>query len=269
MDTNKILSADILDLIFDDRNKEYGAYDLRVTYPQRIKKALIITTVLGGLFISGAILASSFRKPATAGFNIHSVDLAAVPDKVPEKIPEVKKPDVQPPVKTQKLANFQIVDDIIADQVIPEKRDLQDAKIDLKTQGGVDDVGLVGSDPLGDGKGLIEDKKNTEPETWDGPIQFEAKYEGNWEKFLTRNLNAEVPINNGAPEGKYTVMIQFVVDLDGKLSDIKALTSHGYGMEEEAMRVLRKALGWKPGVQNGREVKSYRRQPITFIVVPE
>ena len=63
---------------------------------------------------------------------------------------------------------------------------------------------------------------------------------GNWGRFLERNLNAEVPVDNGAPEGSYTVIIQFVVDTDGSISDIKALTNHGYGLEQEAIRVIKK-----------------------------
>jgi protein TonB len=55
-----------------------------------------------------------------------------------------------------------------------------------------------------------------------------------------------------------------VVDKEGNVSDVKALTSHGYGMEDEAVRVIKKGPQWKPAIQNGRNVKAYRRQPITF-----
>ena len=95
------------------------------------------------------------------------------------------------------------------------------------------------------------------------------KFNGNWRAFLERNLNAEVPLNNNAPAGRYSVVIQFVVDKNGNVSDITALTSHGYGMEEEAIRVLRKAAKWEPAIQNGNQVKAYRRQPITFDVQSE
>jgi protein TonB len=62
------------------------------------------------------------------------------------------------------------------------------------------------------------------------------------------------------------VVVQFVVDKEGKISDVKAMTSHGFGMEEEAVKVIRKGPNWVPAVQNGRNVKAYRRQPITFVV---
>jgi protein TonB len=65
------------------------------------------------------------------------------------------------------------------------------------------------------------------------------------------------------------VIIQFIVDLDGSLSEVKALTLHGFGMEEEAIRVIKAGPKWEPAIQNGRKVKAYRKQPITFLVSDE
>lgn len=62
------------------------------------------------------------------------------------------------------------------------------------------------------------------------------------------------------------VVVQFIVDQKGTLSDIKALTAHGYGMEQEVIRVLKKSPKWLPAQVNGRKVKAYRKQPITFAV---
>ena len=60
--------------------------------------------------------------------------------------------------------------------------------------------------------------------------------------------------------------MQFVVDKEGVISDVKGLTSKGYGMEEEAVKIIKKGPAWEAAVQNGRKVKAYRKQPITFIV---
>jgi len=86
---------------------------------------------------------------------------------------------------------------------------------------------------------------------------------------LERNLNANIPVDNGAPVGRYSVVVQFVVDKEGNVSDIQALTNHGYGLEEEAIRVIKKAPKWEPAIQNGIKVKAYRRQVITFDVNEE
>ena len=61
MEANKILSADVLDLIFEGRNKEYGAYELRKTYNKRITRALIITASVALLALLGSVLASTLK----------------------------------------------------------------------------------------------------------------------------------------------------------------------------------------------------------------
>ncbi len=103
-------------------------------------------------------------------------------------------------------------------------------------------------------------------------VEIEASYPGGdkaWIRFLQLNLDAGVPAKKKAPVGVYTVVIQFVVDKDGNVSDIKPLTKHGYGMEEEVVSVLKKSTRWKPAVQDGRKVRAYRKQPVTFQVSEE
>jgi hypothetical protein len=90
-----------------------------------------------------------------------------------------------------------------------------------------------------------------------------------WRKFLEQNLDAGVATNNGAPIGMYTVMVRFVVDKEGAVSDIKPLTKLGYGMEQEVVRVIKKSPVWNPGIQNGRAVNSYHTQPVSFSVSDE
>ena len=100
------------------------------------------------------------------------------------------------------------------------------------------------------------------------PASFRGGQEA-WIKYLQKNINPNVPVDNGAPEGSYTVYVQFIVDIDGSVSNIKALTNHGYGMEEEAVRLITKGPTWIPAIQNGQTVKSYRKQPLTFQIQAE
>jgi len=267
MNTNNILSASILDLVFEDRNKEYGAYELRKTYPRRITKALLITIVIAALVFAGAALANSFKPKDSERFAIRGVVIKTIPDeKDPIPPPEQKRPEpVQ--MKTQAFTTLRIVNEQDVDPP-PTQTDLEDSKISDVTQAGVTDVGIVETNVIDKGKDIIEPPKTKES---DDPIfvELQAKFIGNWEKFLTRNLNGNVPSDNDAPAGSYRVIIQFVVDKEGNVSDIKPLTNLGYGMEQEAIRVLKKATKWEPGIQNGLAVKSYRIQPITFIVLGE
>jgi len=100
-------------------------------------------------------------------------------------------------------------------------------------------------------------------------IEKEAQFPGDskaWMSFLQKNLNANVPVKNRASEGTYLVIVQFVVDKEGQVTDIKPLTKFGFGMEEEVVRILKKAPRWTPAFQFGRNVKAYRKQPVTFVV---
>jgi protein TonB len=91
-------------------------------------------------------------------------------------------------------------------------------------------------------------------------VEIEASYPGGitaWRKFLEKTLKPEVPVNNGAPAGYYTVLVRFIVSKTGEVAEIKAITNLGYGMEEEVIRTLKKAGKWQPGEQNNRIVNSY------------
>jgi periplasmic protein TonB len=103
-------------------------------------------------------------------------------------------------------------------------------------------------------------------------VELEASYPGGesaWRIFLEKNLNGNIASDNKAPAGTYTVVVQFVIDKEGNVSEIKALTSHGYGMEAEVIRMLKKSPKWIPAQTNGRQVKVYRKQPVTFLVYEE
>ncbi|HEX6845616.1 MAG TPA: energy transducer TonB [Chitinophagaceae bacterium] len=103
-------------------------------------------------------------------------------------------------------------------------------------------------------------------------VDMDATFPGGeaaWRKYLEQNLNPNVPVENGAPIGIYTVIVQFIVDKTGALSDIKTLTNFGYGMEQEVIRIMRNSPMWLPARQNNRMVRAYRKQPITFVIDDE
>jgi hypothetical protein len=85
-----------------------------------------------------------------------------------------------------------------------------------------------------------------------------------FKKHLEKTLKADVGVINGVKYGIYQVIIKFIVNIDGTISDIVAETNHGYGMEAEGIRVIQKSPKWKPASMFGKLIKAYRRQPITF-----
>lgn len=272
MEANKILTADILDLVFEDRNKEYGAYNLRKTYNKRIRNALIITASVALLALLGSLLANQLNKGPKKNLDeeltIQNIETKEPPkDEPPPPPPPIKEP---PKVEMTQFTPPKIVKDeeVKKEEIPPEQEKLEDTKISTQTQEGVKTDELTPTDLDQKQEVIVKKEEDDENYVWT-KVEKEAEFPGGdkaWMKFLTNNLNGQVPLDNNAPAGKYTVWIQFIVDKEGKVSDLKALTNNGYGMEDEAMRVLRKVPNWVPALQNGRNVKAYRKQPITFVV---
>jgi protein TonB len=252
METNKAL----LDIVFSHRNKQYGAYELRSNYAKRINKALLITLGLAGALVSAYAFKDDkeFTKPIYTTTEI--------------TITEVKEKEVKPPppppqeVTTTETQVVKYTEPIIVTEPtepIPAQVDLRGAEIGTFDRKG-DTCQIAPITGVDGGTGIID--VPTEPDIFER-VEIEAEFPGGvnkWRQYLERNLR----VDDQVPEGTYAVLIQFVVDRDGNISDVIALTDHGYGMEDEAKRVIKRGPKWNPAIQNGREVKAYRKQLITF-----
>lgn len=272
METTKILSASFLDILFDGRNKAYGAYELRSTYNRRLVKALGATGLVIATFMGAAALRGTESKTAPVPLITTVVDLTEI--KEPEKV----EPPAPPPPRQQEPKKIQtekfVIPKIVPDEKVvtppPSQDELADVKIGLEHIEG-EKLGNVAIPPPGDpdGKGILEVKpKDKEPEIFE-TVQVEASYPGDWARFLTTNLRGETPVDNGAAPGNYQVIVQFVVDITGTVSDIRIVKDPGFGMGAEAMRVIKRSGKWNAAIQNGRPVKAYRKQPITFQVLDQ
>jgi hypothetical protein len=91
-------------------------------------------------------------------------------------------------------------------------------------------------------------------------VETEASYPGGieaWQKFLQKNLNSNIPNKNKAPIGRYMVIVKFIADKDGVLSNIRPETNFGFGMEEEVVRVIEQSGKWNPAIQNGKPINDF------------
>lgn len=272
MDVNKILSADILDIIFDGRNKQYGAYDLRKTYNKRLTKALLFTAALAILIFLTSLVAGMKKKNAADEIDVIDTQMAEVkkndappppppppPPKAPPP-PEINQVKFTPPkiVKDEEVKEDEKIEEIKEDQVISTKTVESDNK-DAIVQAPIEDKGTQ----------VVEAPKSDDEDKIFTKVENEAEFPGGnaaWARYLQKTLDGFNPADNGAPPGKYQVIVRFIVSKDGSISDVTPETSFGYGMEEQAVKSIKKGPNWKPALQNGRNVNAYRRQPVTFIV---
>jgi periplasmic protein TonB len=271
MDANKILNADVLDILFDGRNKEYGAYDLRKTYNSRLTKALIGAAAVLLLIFVGNVLANTLGgKKDKKDMIVQDVSLEEIKqEKKDEPPPPPPPPKPEPPkVEMAKFTPPKIVKDeeVKEDEKPPEQEKLEDTKIGNVNQEGIKDDGIVAPPASDDGKGVVEAPKKVE-EDWDKTftkVEIESDYPGGasaWQRYLNKSL--KYPQEAIDQEIQGTVIVQFIVDKAGNVSDVEAI-SGANELRDEAVRVIKKSGQWTPAVQNGRQVKSYKKQPITF-----
>ncbi|MCA0396888.1 MAG: TonB family protein [Bacteroidetes bacterium] len=276
MEVNKILNADILDIIFDGRNKAYGAYDLRKTYNKRLTIAMIGMAAFILLFGVGSLIASNLgKKDKSQDMIVQDVQLEEVKkQEQPEPPPPPPPPKPEPPkVEMAKFTPPKIVKDeeVKEDEKPPEVEKLEETKIGTINQEGLKDEGIV-APPVSDaGKGVVEAPKKVE-EDWDKTftkVEIESDYPGGmsaWQRYLNKNLRYPQEAQDNEIQG--SIVVQFIVDKEGNVSEVEAI-SGPQELREEAVRVIKKSGKWTPAVQNGRQVKSYKKQPIVFRLMTE
>lgn len=274
MESNKILSADVLDIIFEGRNKEYGAYELRKTYRNRLVIAIVATLLVCLIFVIASFIAN-MKKSDEKEYTVNDVNLEDLKkeEAKPEPPPPPPPPKQEPPkVEIAKFTPPKIVEDTKVEEKneIKQVEDLDDKKIGTFDQKGLKDEGIV-APPVED-KGTGVAAPAAPAEDYDKEftsVQIEAQFPGGtaaWKRFLERNLDNNVPVENGAPAGRYTVVVSFRVDKDGSITEVKAENDPGYGTATEAVKVIKKGPHWSPAQQNGRAVIYRQKQSITFQV---
>jgi len=87
-----------------------------------------------------------------------------------------------------------------------------------------------------------------------------------WSSFLVKKLAGFNPADNGAPKGRYQVIVRFIVSKEGRISDLEAETNLGFGMEKIVLQLMTESPLWEPAILNGKKVHSYSRQPVSFVI---
>ncbi len=267
MERTALLQADYLDIIFDRRNKNYGGYELRKHYPQRVKKAMSAVLIMASLISAYTVFANR-DKAITAPIVIpKTIELSEVPD-----IPQQQKqqvPELPPPPENVATASMSHPEIVVDNQVRPEDQlasvdDLKNKQIGLENHDGdptITDIGVI-TDPhtTGTGNTIVESNPpSKEPMKW---VEQMPQFNGNLQEYLASSIHYHDMAKEAGIEGR--VAVQFVVDEQGNIADAHILKGIGGGCDQEALRVVKSMPRWKPGKNNGVPAKVLFTLPITF-----
>ena len=263
MTSHEILKADLLDILFNNRNKLYGAYTLRKYYNNRLSASLLIT--LGFVCVAVLLIRPGDQKKILLqdkdGVIISQVQLPRENIKIPE-VPRQRIPSARAQVATEQYTRIRLVEN--TQRVMTDVRTLDRAAIGTETRAGVHLTTLQPPElpvlPVsGNGTAVVTVTPSEKP------VQREPEFPGGmaaWIRFLQRNLN--VPSELQAGEQK-TVLMRFLVSIDGTVTGFEVVQSAGRSYDEEVIRALKRMPKWKPAIQNGIPVSRPFTQPVTFV----
>jgi protein TonB len=263
---------DMLDIIFTDRNKAYGAYQLRRSYTNYLMRAfgfgLLFLVLLFSLpRIIGAVTELVKAKPVEV-----EIEMGAPPDLTPEQAPPPPPPPPTPPPPTRTTVQF-VPPIIKKDEEVAEEEPKKDIEELIETKADV-------------GKADVKGNDDAAPQDFDNPKELEAVEpvkvvedkvyetfdiqkmpsfpggEGELAKFLQENINYPAIARENNIQG--TAALSFVVGKDGTITNVQILKDPGGGCGKEAIRVVQSMPKWQPGEANGNPVKVKFTLPVRF-----
>ncbi len=270
MEANQILKADLLDILFEGRNKEYGAYDLRKTYNKRITVALVATVVIIAILFLSSVIADNLKsKDDVVEMKVKDLTLEQIQPNEPPPPPPPPPPKLPPPppIATIAFTPPKVVKDEEVIKPPPEVKEIEEAKVDTKTIEGTKDIGIVAPPVEDKGTQVVAapvEKKEDEDKVFT-KVEIEASFPGGagaWTKYVTKAIEANQDEFTESDFG--TCVVKFIVDKSGKVSAVEATTQKGTKLAEVATNAIRKGPNWTPAQQNGRYVNAYRLQPVTL-----
>jgi len=257
---NNATAPERIDLVFENRNKSYGAFVIRKSYEKTVLTAFAIS-ILAFVFafkvpalirlISGAADELTKKK-----VEVKITELAPPPDMDETKPPPPPPPEVKlPDLKEVKFTPPVIVEEEVTEQIVDIK-EMENAVIGDENKEG----DTVAYDIPPQENTVIEE--NEEPLLF---VQNMPEFPGGEEAFYAFvQKNLQYPPLAKAAEVEGRVFVEFVVNKDGSISDVQAVKGPQYGLREEAERVIKKLPPYKPGLQNGKAVKVKLTLPIQF-----
>lgn len=288
MSSLNLFGKEWLNIVFENRNKLYGAYKLRQESTKTTFTALAI-----GIGLLGSIFGSSYLYASKSNLTVVIVDLPTDPLVDPTVIDPIKKPPVEKPADIEKsvekiiekstvkdvMENKKLVemtaakDNDVIDNKLNAQKDFNDninsgqKNIDANTDGTFNKDGKDSGD-----KDTGKDKKSGDGDSAEGRtglnensivkvVQHKAAPNEGFEKFFESYIRKFSAKDLGGSATEMVVKLKFVVEKDGSFTDIK-IVEDKHGLGNEAIRVLKSMPKWKAAQHNGRTVRSQFTLPI-------
>jgi protein TonB len=274
MKSEQILTADLLDIIFENRNKAYGAYSIRRAYPSHLKKAMgimLLMVVIASLYVMSKPKKVLHRSITVVLPPDHELTEIKKNDAPKEQVPKERTVAAQPPTKVDRPI-----------EIVPDDQIIKHPPID-RTDPDYYVPGDNDKPAVGEGGETFVQGKPGETSITPAPPQTPApeepailehpdenpEFPGGmeaWTRYLQRMLRVPEDLEAG---DRKTVRVKFVVNADGEVTDAIITLSGGKEFDKEVLRVIGRMPKWKPGKQRGKPVASYFTQPVTFTVPEE
>jgi protein TonB len=268
-----ILDQKWIDVVFSSRNKAYGAYELRKDNSKNTNRALIIAIILFVFIISLPTIINKLKGLIPkADEKVKITDVVLLP---PPPVDQTKKPPPPPPEPPKpKVDQVRFPPPVVKpDNEVKEKdpptvKELQVADPGQKDQKGDPNADIRIDEPVGnsDIKQVVEE----DPNKIFASVENLPEFPGGQDKFiayLSKTIRYPAVDRENGTQGR--VILTFVVERDGSLTDIKVSRSLSPGTDAEAVRALKSSPKWKPGIQNGRPVRVQYSVPVSFALAAD
>ena len=266
-----LTSKDWCELIFKDRNKEYGAYDMRLDTPKRHNLATLIVIVVVILVITLPMLIKFITPEKENKIVVNEVTtLAKLPEaeiKRNEELQPMMKPTTPPPPLKSTIKFTAPV--IKKDEEVGEEDEIK-SQDELAARGNVaiSIADVKGNDEI-DGQDIADFKDFVAPEVEEEEVYIIVEqmpgFPGGEEallKYISDHIEYPTMAVERGIEGRVTV--RFVVNKDGYVQDVTVIRGVHELLDKEAVRVIQSLPRWNPGKQNGVAVAVYYNVPVTF-----
>jgi protein TonB len=249
------------DIVFEFRNKAYGAYDNRRSYSKHVVLGWLFTIISATIILAAPKIIEWIKgqteEEAPVLKTVKYTDLAPPPPI--QNTPPPPQVNIPPPVKTIiKYLPPKVTDkEIVEEEEMPTIEEVKQNDVGAENIEGTGEV--VFEEPVEE---VVQEE---EEDKIFMVVEQQAEFEGGLQalgKFLQKNLRYPASARRMGIEGQ--VFVSFVIDKEGKISDIQVVKGISADCDKEAVRVVSSMPPWKPGKQNGRPVKSRFVLPIRF-----